>query len=548
VKYKKQALTITALLAASYAAAFALFHNELFSAHDIWHQVARLYHYSSVVSAGQFPPRWVAALAHGYGYPLFFFSYHLPWMLGLPLTLNGVSIFTAMRMLFIFGFIASGFSMYSLLLKLTKRPWASLVSAVLYVWAPYHFLSVYVAAAIGTVYLFALIPLLFLAVHLILEKSYRWGISIFAVVLAGSVLTHLMTLAMLFPFVLVFLLVQLVREKESILKSVVFVGATVLGLAIAAFYLIPLIQYLPIISASGEAGGLSDNFQRYFPSLKQLIYSHWGYGPIVSNAKDGEMSLQIGIAQWLAFFGSLLLFTTHLKIKYVKQILSRRYTKIVLGYAILFLLSIYFMLDISLPFWKIAVKMIALDFPFRLLLISVFSGSVLAGLLIANLKPSFLKIFFGVSLIIIALYTSRNHRKVNMYTQYGLEEYVGAETTTNTYHEYLPITANRELLNADEVPETISNNILTKNITLSEPGDVIVHQFVFPGITAKVNGELTEFTTSTDGLIAFSLPAGEFQITVGYEPTKVVVFSEYLSIAALGIIIVVLFLPKKKNT
>ena len=135
-----------------------------------------------------------------------------------------------------------------------------------------------------------------------------------------------------------------------------------------------------------------------------------------------------------------------------------------------------------------------------------------------------------------------------MYTQYGLEEYVGAETTTNTYHEYLPITANRELLNADEVPETISNNILTKNITLSEPGDVIVHQFVFPGITAKVNGELTEFTTSTDGLIAFSLPAGEFQITVGYEPTKVVVFSEYLSIAALGIIIVVLFLPKKKNT
>ncbi len=539
-------LLLFILLALTTAASLPLFHNELFSAHDIWHQVARLYHYNEVVMAGQFPPRWVAALANGYGYPLFIFSYHLPWLFALPMTLSGISIFTAMRMLFVFGLFASAVSMYILQLRITKKPWASFVGSSIYVWAPYHFLSVYVAAAIGTVFLFALLPLLFVGIDLVLKRSYKWGTLVIASAISGSILTHLMTLAMILPFAVVFFITQMIRTKTKITKSGIALSGITLGLLISSFYLIPLIKYLPEIAASSESGGLSDNFQRYFPSLRQLVYSGWGYGPIISNAKDGDISMQIGIAQWLAF-GTMISLVLISKIKKLKNLVSKQYTKVALGYGLLFILSIFFILDISLPFWKFAVKFVTLDFPFRLLIISVFSGSVLASLAIATLKNRHLKIILGVSLVLIALYTNRNHRKVNMYTQYSLEDYVGAETTTNTYHEYLPLTASGELLKDNSEQAVIRDNHLMVKQEMLEDGVLSLHQFAFPGIEAKVNEKTIDTAIDEKGRIKIQLAKGTHDIQVGFQKNSLIRFSEFLSLVGLAIIFILILQPKKRK-
>lgn len=538
-------LFLSALIGVTVFASLSLFHNELFSAHDIWHQVARLYHYNQVVLAGEFPPRWVASLANGFGYPLFIFSYHLPWLFALPMTLSGISIFTSMRMLFIFGFFASALSMYVLLFRITKKPWASFVGSSLYVWAPYHFLSVYVAAAIGTVFMFFLLPLLFLGIHLIFERSYRWGLIIIAMAISASILTHLMTLAMVLPFVFVFFIIQIITAKAKITKASLGFGGMILGLVVSAFYLIPLVTYLPSIAASSESGGLSDNFQRYFPSLKQLLYSGWGYGPIISNAKDGDISMQVGIAQWLAFVVVISLFLMT-KIKILKKLLEKKYIKIGLGYGVLFILSIFFMLDISLPFWKFAVKFIALDFPFRLLIISVFSGSLLAALAVSSLKNRHLQIFLGLSLVLIALYTNRNHRRVNMYTQYSLEDYVGAETTTNTYHEYLPLMADRELLNGSEEVE-INHNQLLMNVELLENDTFSLHHFSFPGVLTKVDGKIIDSQVDERGRIKIDLDEGSHNISVGFQKNTLIKFSEFLSLGGLAIIFILILQPKKRK-
>jgi len=544
MKFNKNLILFFLLLVLTTFASFALFHNELFSAHDIWHQVARLYHYNEVVSAGEFPPRWVASLANGYGYPLFIFSYHLPWLFALPMTLSGISIFTSMRMLFIFGLFASAASMYILLFRLTKKPWASFVGSSIYVWAPYHFLSVYVAAAIGTVFMFALLPILFIGIHLVLERSYRWGTVVISLAIAGSILTHLMTLAMVLPFAIVFFISQIIKRKDGATKSGVAIVGIVLGLLISAFYLIPLVKYLPSIAASSESGGLSDNFQRYFPSFKQLVYSGWGYGPIISNAKDGDISMQIGIAQWLAFgLGISVLIASRLKV--FKKLVSQKHFQALLGYGLLFTLSIYFMLDLSLPFWNFAVKFIALDFPFRLLIISVFSGSVLAALAISSLTTQKLAIITGILFVLIALYTNRNHRRVNMYTQYALKDYVGAETTTNTYHEYLPQTADSELLSNDPTMVEISQNRLTTQVEMAEDGTMSLHQFAFPGVLTKVDGQTIDSGIDEKGRIKIDLNKGTHDIQVGFQKNFLIRFSEFLSLSALAIITLLVLQPKK---
>ncbi|NCN50960.1 MAG: hypothetical protein GW925_00735 [Candidatus Pacebacteria bacterium] len=547
MKNKPRIIVLLLLFSLTLFASFPLFHSELFSAHDIWHQVARLYHYNEVVLAGDFPPRWVASLASGYGYPLFIFSYHLPWLFALPLTLSCVSIFTSIRVLFIFGLLTSATSMYVLLFRITKKNWASFVGATIYVWAPYHFLSVYVAAAIGTVFMFALLPLLFLGIHLTFDRSYKWGILAIATAISGSVLTHLMTLAMIAPFAVIFFATQAIKKKSIIKKSSITLGAVLLGLLISAFYLLPLLAYLPNITASAEGGGLSNNFQRYFPSLRQLIYSTWGYGPIISNAKDGDISMQIGIAQWLSFgLSVVLLFATNLK--FLNKLVHKSHLQTIIGYCTLFILSIYFMLDFSLPFWNFTTKFIALDFPFRLLLLSVFSGSMLATLSLASLENKQLQIFSGIALVLIALYTNRNHRNVNMYTQYALEEYVGAETTTNTYHEYLPITAKKELLNTSRENIVIRNNRLITKLKPTDKGVISLHQFSFPGIAVTVDGESAQYETDDLGRVAVDIPENSDEIEVFFQKNKITKFSEFLSMASIVIIFVLLLQPKNRKT
>ena len=118
----------------------ALFHPGLFTAHDIWHNVARLYHYHHAVLDGQFPPYWVSSMAEGFGYPLFFFSYHLPWLVGQPFLFAGLSVPVVTKILLFLPHLLSGLTFYlGAYLTTHNRP-ASLLGSLLYLWAPHRFL------------------------------------------------------------------------------------------------------------------------------------------------------------------------------------------------------------------------------------------------------------------------------------------------------------------------------------------------------------------------------------------------------------------------
>ena len=89
-----------------------LFGPGYYSSHDGVHQVIRLYYFDQLISDRQIPPRWVGDLLNGYGYPLFNFSYHLPWIIAEPFVLFGGSIFDAINITFVIAFSLSGITMY----------------------------------------------------------------------------------------------------------------------------------------------------------------------------------------------------------------------------------------------------------------------------------------------------------------------------------------------------------------------------------------------------------------------------------------------------
>ena len=536
-----------------------LLHPGLYTAHDIWHQVARLYHYSSLVSLGAMPPLLVFNFSQGYGYPLFFFSYHFPWFFGSALVGLGFSVTTSLKLLFAGSYLAASCNMYWLVFRLTKNKFSSTLAAAVYLWSPYFFLTLYVAATMGTAFLFALLPLLVIGLQYLTQKDYLRGCLLLGSSLAAAVLTHVLSVTLLLPLLGGIWFFGYCTTSERRKYFIWSAGAGVLALGLSAFYVLPLHAYFPLIAASTNSGGLTDNYARYFVTLKQLVYSPWGFSPIISDAKQGDISFQIGIAQWLGGIFSFGLLGLHIFLRKNKLFTTNFATKnlqLIVVYIGLLLVSVLLMLDISQPFWLVWTKVFTLDFPFRLLLMSVFTGSVLVGLSLASVKKTWLRFVLGASFLLVALYTNRNHVRVNLYTNVPLDLYIASETTTNTYHEYLPLSGDTNVLNHDvpslipEMPSWVlqeQRSPIEVRATIETPIAIsaAIRQFAFPGVVARVNGVIANERIDDKGKLVVHFPAGKSQVTLRYEKPLLVRVSEYISIASLTILLLLLGLRKK---
>lgn len=540
-------ISLTLLIVGSLLALRPLFYPGLFTAHDIWHQVARLYHYSDALRDGQFLPSWIGTLSLGYGYPLFLFSYHLPWMFAAPFVLAGLDLFVSLKLVFAIGVILSSLSMYLLSYIFTRSRIASLTSGLMYVYAPSHFLSVYVSASIGTVFAFWCLPLIVLGLYLVLEKrQHLLGSYFFAFGSAALILSHLMTAVMIFGVISILGVIWLTLKLSSrniadrgLFKTILALTFGVcLTFGLTAFYLIPLFFSLDAIQSNQQGSGLYGLYERNFPALRQLIYSKWGFGPIVENAKDGEISFQVGVAQWFSvvLLGLVVCWQT-----FKRSSKSSRFARVIL---IGFVLSIVFMLDISNPLWRAVNEVVSLDYPYRLLLLAVFFGSTAGAQLIALTRTRLLRTVFALIFLMIAVYTNRNHIRVNQYTDIPLSLYLSSELTTNTFHEYapkgvtvtnlkfdaplaLPTTPLLSSFTRDVLVSTTSAQInlsaaiqntqsLSMDIDVASAGAVSFRQFAFPGQTLFINGLQREYQKDPNGLITTFLEKGSYQVSIRY--------------------------------
>ena len=525
-----------------------LFHPGLFTAHDIWHQVVRFYYYSQAVKDGQFPPLWIGQLANGFGYPLFFFSYNFPWIIGTAMLKIGFDITNTIKALFFLSYLGSGLTMYFFVSRVLKDKLSGLLSSILYLWLPYHFLIIFVSASLGIAFIFTFLPLIFLGIYLIKEKS-KSGIPILGLGISGVILSHIMHLAFLFPLILIFSIWAFKNSKIKInfIKNIVF--GLIVGILISSFYLIPATYYNQFTRVHQEEG-ITKLYERNFINLKQLIYSKWGYSPIINNAKNGEISFQLGIAQWI----SILILSFLIIFKKI----SKNYQT--LGIYLLFSFTLYtlLMLSFSAPLWKILVKFVSLDFPFRLLLPISFIASFCAGILIVSISK-FKKLIF-IFLVIITIYTNRNHINVNQYTNFPISTYLNLETeiTTNTFNEYLPIQAEPKLLNKpwNEIKgenlyasNTLhKTNILFFDMNVAKKGNVSVGQFYFPGQMLYLDNIKTQFNVDKSGLINFTIPEGKHIVEVKYQETLLIKISKYFTLIGLLIMVLLLFRIRKIST
>ena len=510
-----------------------LFCPGIYTAHDIWHNLARLNYYFQALKEGQFPPYYLSNAASGFGYPLFLFSYHLPWIFGSIFMFFGLSDVSVIKILFFLSFFLSGVTMYLLAFELSRRRYLSLVASLLYLIAPYRFLIIFVSAAVGISFTFIFIPLIVLGLLRIQKGRLLDGELLMAFGLSGVILSHFPTLIVFLPSFFFLSLYFLFKSKFKIkfLKTILF--SVFLSLGISSFYLFPAFYYENYIL------GLPRIFEMGFVNLSQLIYSKWGFGIIVKSASENPFSFQIGIAQWLIFLFSLLVVVLGL-------LRSFKFDSLVLFLILAFLINIFFTNYSSSLFWEKFISKTGLDFPFRFIYPNVFLTSLLFVLLAKEVKSKVFYYIFPFLILFVAFYTNRNHIRPNMFlAENEFRPFIESELTTNKYSEYFPKGASlfsidnklkERIINESQI-SLVSESINSSKykILFDEEKSILLPKFNYPFVSVLVDGVYVKQDIKSKPFLKVVVPKSSHEIEVIFKRTLVINVSLLTTLISLSL-------------
>ncbi len=264
-----------------------------FSHHDDL-QVMRIFEMRKCLEDFQIPCRWVPDMGYGNGFPLF--NYYGPF----PYYIGGLASFVlgfvnSAKLLFLISLVVGPIAMYFLGKEIFGKT-AGLTAAVLYAFAPYRALDIYVRGAIGESFAMALIPLvLYWALKLIKKKDLSDFVFL-ALSFAAFLTSHTVMTLYFTPILIVWIGYWTIILKDfKSLKAVI--TSLVVGFGVASFYIIP--AFLEKSLAQTDNLIRADlNFRAHYVNLQQLFFDRsWGYGASILGIQDG-ISFQLGWPHW----------------------------------------------------------------------------------------------------------------------------------------------------------------------------------------------------------------------------------------------------------
>lgn len=549
-------LGLLLVLLLSFGTILPLFKDGLFPIHDNT-QVVRVYEMGKALLDGVFPVRWSMDLGYGYGYPLFNFYAPLPYYFGGLVYLVLGNAVLATKAMYVLGIIISGIFMFLLVNELLGVA-PGLVSAILYMYAPYHAVQIYVRGAVGEYWVYGLLPLVIWGIYKVIKTKSSWWTLLTSLFISLLILSHniismlfIVLLSILITFSLVVSIFK-TKIRETILK----IGISVLlGLLLSSFFWLPALLESKHTSVSLIITGGSI-YKDHFLYLDQLWDSPWGFAGSAPERADG-MSFKLGKIQII--LGILGLLTVYF-LKFRKRISHTDF--IFINFILLLILiSLEMTLQTSQIVWdsfKYLLKFV--QFPWRFIVFILLGLSFLSGFVFSFKKES-LKIIFSICVIFLSIYTNLKYFQPQSFENLKEEDYKNADyinwTVSKISDEYLPSNLvrpeNKESINKSLIEK---NNNLDYKIIEDKTGrlsffidipfsqQITLQRVFFPGWEVYLNG-LKIPTSNNQGLISFFAPQGVFKIVLLLKSTPIQIIGNSLSIITLlGIL---LFLINKYN-
>ncbi len=542
----------------SYFTVAPLFIGGFFPVHDDT-QVARVFTMQKSLKDGMFPVRWVSDLGYGYGYPIFNFYAPLAYYFGGTMMLFGFDAITATKIMMGVGMVLAALSMY----VLAKEFWGvvgGVVSAVLYVYAPFHAVDLYVRGDVAELWAYGFIPLVFYGIwKLYKERAWKY-VMLSAIGYAAIILSHNLTAMMVTPFFIVAIIILSAvlyrRKKLYVLSALPF--ALCIGLLLSAFYWLPALFEMQYTNVLGQIGGGAD-FRDHFVCLLQLWESQWGFGGSVPGCLDG-LSFRIGKMHLLIVLVAIVLLFVYRKDRGKKGM-------VFFGIAGLFV-SLFLLLPIAKPIWEAVPLMAFFQYPWRFLLMVGFFSSFIAGFPLWVLgrldKKNNIYLLFGASIIVVAtlfLYIKLfSPQTIGPKTE---KELISREaiswTASKISDEYMPKgfykpSSPDETHDPFVVQEGIARFSDTKEktqrietkVSVTKEARIEANIAYFPAWKLFVDNKTHPFIVTSFGFL-FSLPDGVHLVRFEFVQTPIEKIANLLSFAGILMVLIGIIYQRKRG-
>ena len=547
------------ILLLSWWAIRSLFHSGFFSMHDD-EQIARLYELHQALSAGQFPPRWVANLGFGYGYPFYNFYPPFVYYLGEIFHFLGFSLILSIKLVMVLGFLLSGFFMY-LLGKEFFGKIGGIIAAIFYIYAPYHALDIYVRGALAEFYSFVFLPAVFWSTFNLVKKQNKKWLLINSLFLSFLLLSHNLITLVFLPFYFIYFGLLLFFEKKRRKTALVFLISFLLFLGLTCYFWLPALAEKKYTLVDKILTRELADYKLHFVYLRQLWQSTWGYGGSIFGLEDG-LSFEVGKPHLIL---SLLAGVLGFFLFWRKKREGGLFVLCFLFFALsLFMTSFHsqFIWDRLKPLWY-------LQFPWRFLVFAAFFSSLLSGGIIDYICKA-LKNSSAVKLIIIfvsffsAISLQKDYFQPARYLDVADRDYISEEDlkwrVSKMSFEYAPRGVATKLsdigttqldLEKKEIKRS-SFEVTKGSLDIIEIGDLPhkkifktrgegelrINVFNFPGWKAFVDKKETEIKeTGKLKLITLKIPKGEHRIEVFFSNTPIRQLADIISLLSLILIL-----------
>jgi hypothetical protein len=556
-----------------------------FNAHDAKHSVFFLVEFDQTFRDGFWWPRWSPDFSFGYGYPLFNLYAPLAFFAAELLVLLRSGPTAAVKTVYILATILAGLGMYGFVRRLFGSG-AGLLAAVVYMFAPFHLVEIFVRSAYAEFVSLAVVPYLFWAFTELIAAPSRRRLALAGLAYGVLALTHHTSFFTFTPFLMIYILYLLLAKARLNLKilavhALATAGAGLLGAMLAAIYLLPVLAETRYIKIEQWTSG-SYSYLQHFVYFSQFFEENWGYGYAGPGLQD-DFSFQLGIVVFaLAMFALI----AGLRRRYPHRNTATFFFFASMG-------AVLLMSPLAGPVWQVIPIAPLVQFPWRLLVITAFTLAVVAGAFVAAIAQRPPNPPEGGAVIDSPLWGARGVNLAPSLWLLGLVVALGSFNYTLPQYTDIPAWAETPLavVNWDrasiidrvgmvsvtaEQPQTspmeaqyLAGQPLTTGGIIAGEGTVAMlhhggasdtvrvvaqtpvtlqfYTYDYPGWQVRLDGQpLAHRYEPPHGLITVDVPAGEHiaHLEMGGTPARTA--GTGLSLIALLLIAALLFVPSKR--
>lgn len=477
---------------------------------------------------GDLPVSWANNFSN-YGSPIPLVAQQLPAYTGALLMFITHDALIAYKIIIFTGHFLTTYFMY-LFLRRHVGTLEAFTGAAILNFSAYRIINVYIRGAGPEILSMIWMPVILIGIDKLIKKQKK-GKLITIIGLTGSILTHPLVFVAFQVVLIPYIVLNWASKKD---KQILLTIATcyVLALSIGAYYLFPLVLEMKYFVISKKSTQLIPN---QFLGWKNYFSENWlyyGKNDIFVRANI----IIFGLIESLLLISSLGLIFLSKKSNRKNQLVWILISVVIL---VLLTLPVSQMLYLKVPY------MDSLQFPWRMLgPLSIFPP-IIAALWLEKIKSPKLKQVIAITLVSVLAISRIPEAYGKNNTLYPPEHY--RATIKNLYFDEMntlwtgstetyPVrTSTSGLISGDATITVLraKNSLRSYHVMAQAPSRLVDYTFYFPGWTVYVDGQKTPIEFQDEkyrGVITYMVPPGEHHVLIRFEPTKVRMLGDSISL------------------